>query len=71
MSSVSSVYVCVFIMHTHIDTYIHMHIFMYTYIQVMICIMALGKKCWTVDGYTGPCLGPPDGETGKLSKARI
>jgi hypothetical protein len=31
--------------------------------QVMICILALGKKCWSIEGYTGPCLGPPETET--------
>jgi hypothetical protein len=32
--------------------------------QVMICILALGKRCWVIPGYSGPCLGPQESETG-------
>ena len=32
--------------------------------QVMICILSLGKRCWHIDGYSGPCLGFPESEGG-------
>jgi len=38
--------------------------------QVMICILALGKKCWAIDSYSGPCLGPPDAEGGGSGHTR-
>eukprot|EP00802_Teleaulax_amphioxeia_P010398 Tamp_10426.p1 GENE.Tamp_10426~~Tamp_10426.p1 ORF type:complete len:343 (+),score=107.66 Tamp_10426:204-1232(+) len=39
--------------------------------QVMICILALGKKCWSIEGYTGPCLGPPETETTGPSRTAL
>ena len=39
--------------------------------QVMICILALGKRCWVIPGYSGPCLGPADNESGGSGRAAL
>lgn len=40
---------------------LHPHTFIFVKgIQVVICILALGKQAWFVSDYNGPCIGRPD-----------